>query len=280
MIRMALPNKGVLFQPCIDLLESCGYSVKKPTKGLFFFDKKNDIEFYFLRANDIPMYLSKGIIDIGITGKDFHSEKKSNAKEIIDLPFGHSKLCIAAMQESSIDKRSDISGLRVATSFPCIVSDYFQDDNIEIVELEGAVEISISLGLADCVVDIVETGATLKSAGLKIVSDPIFASNAALYSTPNPRDPHNIDMIVSRILGRLIALDYQLVEYDAPQEIIDLACELTPGFESPTITQLRNKHWYSVKSMVKKDEAHQILDKLKKLGCKAILLTNIEMARI
>ncbi|ADZ93158.1 ATP phosphoribosyltransferase [Marinomonas mediterranea] len=280
MIRMALPNKGSLYQPCIDLLVSCGYSVKKPTKGLYFYDEKNEIEFYFLRANDIPMYLSKGIIDIGITGKDFHSEKKSNAVNLLDLPFGHSKLCIAAMQSSTLNNKDDISGLRVATSFPNIVGDYFQDNDIEIVELDGAVEISVSLGLADCVVDIVETGSTLKSAGLRVVSEPIFTSNASLYSAPNPTNKPDQNKIVNRITGRLIALDYQLVEYDSPLEILDQACELTPGLESPTICQLKDQNWCSVKSMIKKNEAHQILDSLQELGCKAILLTNIEMARI
>lgn len=280
MIRMALPNKGILFQPCIDLLKSCGYSVKKPTKGLFFFDENNEIEFYFLRASDIPMYLSKGIIDIGITGEDFHSERKSNAEKLLDLPFGHSKLCVAAMEDSAIQDFSDISGLRIATSFPNIVKDYFQDMPVDLLELDGAVEISISLGLADCVVDIVETGATLKSAGLRVVSEPIFTSNAALYTALDSNKKSRIDMIVNRIRGRLIALDYQLVEYDVPTEIIDQACELTPGIESPTISQLKHEGWCSVKSMVKKKEAHQVLDKLQALGCKAILLTNIEMARM
>ncbi|ADZ89576.1 ATP phosphoribosyltransferase [Marinomonas mediterranea MMB-1] len=280
MIRIALPNKGGLYQPCIDLLKSCGYKVKKPTKGLFYRDSQNEVEFYFLRASDIPMYLSKGIIDLGVTGDDFHREKASTAKKVLDLPFGHSKLCIAAMQDSGFQSKEDLFGLRVATSFPNIVRDYFRDDQMEIVELDGAVEISISLGLSDCVVDIVETGATLKSAGLKIISEPIFTSNASLYSVSEPRNKKGIDKVVNRISGRLIALDYQLVEYDAPVNILDDACNLTPGIESPTICQLRDDNWCSVKSMVKRDEAHTILDNLQALGCKAILLTNIEMARI
>lgn len=280
MIRVALPNKGALYEPCIELLTSCGYKVKKTTKGLYFEDTKNQVEFYFLRASDIPMYLNKGIIDLGITGEDFHHEKQSQASKMLDLPFGHSKLCIAAMENTRLDDSNQVKSLRIATSFPNLVKQHFNSAELDLVELDGAVEISISLGLADCVVDIVETGATLKSAGLKVVGEPIFTSNAALFSALESQNKEGVKRFVDRVNGRLIALEYQMVEYDVPTNLLDQACELTPGIESPTVSQLKNKAWCSVKSMVKKEEAHHTLDQLKVIGCKAILLTNIEMARM
>ncbi len=280
MIRVALPNKGALYGPCVELLTSCGYKVKKPTKGLFYEDSKNHIEFYFLRASDIPMYLNKGIIDLGVTGEDFHSERQSQAIKMLDLPFGHSKLCIAAMEDTKLESFEHVKQSRIATSFPNLVKQHFQTEHLDLVELDGAVEISISLGLADCVVDIVETGATLKSAGLKIVGEPIFTSNAALFSALESQSKEGVKRFIDRVNGRLIALEYQMVEYDVSAELLDKVCELTPGIESPTISHLKNAAWCSVKSMVKKEDAHQILDQLKALGCKAILLTNIEMARM
>ncbi|RBO86017.1 ATP phosphoribosyltransferase [Marinomonas aquiplantarum] len=280
MIRVALPNKGALYGPCVELLTSCGYKVKKPTKGLYFEDSKNQVEFYFLRASDIPMYLNKGIIDVGVTGEDFHREKQSQASKMLDLPFGHSKLCIAAMENTILDDSNQVKSLRIATSFPNLVKQHFNSTGLDLVELDGAVEISISLGLADCVVDIVETGATLKSAGLKVVGEPIFTSNAALFSAQESQSKEDVKRFIDRVNGRLIALEYQMVEYDVPTNLLDKACELTPGIQSPTISQLKNHAWCSVKSMVKKEDAHQILDQLKAIGCKAILLTNIEMARM
>ena len=280
MIRVALPNKGTLFQPSVELLRASGFDITKPTKSLYYSDNKNGVEFYFLRASDIPMYLSKGIIDIGITGEDLHSEKKGTANKVISLPYGDSKLCVAVEDNSHIKRLQDVSDLRLATSFPNIVRSHFSESNIDIVELDGAVEISIGLGLVDCVVDVVETGATLKSAGLRAISEPIFTSNAAIYSIDSPADSANANKFLSRIRGRLIASEYKLIEYDVPSELLDAACQLTPGIESPTVSQLKNNDWFSVKSMVEKQKAHQTMDELNDLGCKAILLTSIEMARI
>lgn len=280
MIKIALPNKGQLFEPCLDLLRSCGYKVQKPYKGLSYIDELNEIEFYFLRPGDIPMYVGEGIIDAGITGIDFHAEKKSTALKILDLPFGKSKLCVAALEDRVAYNIDRLNHARIATSFPEITKQFFKGNDIQIVELEGAVEISVSLGIADYIVDIVETGSTLKSAGLKIIGEPLFYSNAALFSNPDRSGIATLKNMAKRLEGRIIALNYQLIEYDVPGRIVDLACKTTPGLESPTITQLKDGDWYSVKSMIEKKDAHIIMDKLHEMGCKAILLTNIETARI
>jgi ATP phosphoribosyltransferase len=166
MIRMALPNKGQLFEPTLELLKSCGYSVRKEIKTLSCIDLANEVEFYFLRPNDIPMYVSEGIIDAGITGLDFNAEKGGKAVPVLNLPFGGSRLCAAIPNDHPSNDLSALPSMRIATSFPQIVKSHFKRDDLRLIVLEGAVEISVALGVADCVVDIVETGTTLKQAGL------------------------------------------------------------------------------------------------------------------
>ncbi|MDR2580590.1 MAG: ATP phosphoribosyltransferase [Fibromonadaceae bacterium] len=280
MIKVAVPNKGMLSEPAMDLLRACGYKANKPTKTLSSIDTVNGIEFYFLRPGDIPMYVGKGIIDAGITGIDFCAEVSSPAVKVLDLPFGASKLCAAVPEQSTYKKLEELKNLRIATSFPSIVRNYFKNPNMELVVLEGAVEISVGLGVADAVVDVVETGTTLKQAGLRILGEPLFRSNAAFFAHPARKDCSEIATLARRIEGKLVAKDYKMVEYDVPAELLEKACAITPGLESPTIAPLRNKSWCSVKAMVKSEEANLIMDKLQDLGCKGILLFNIESARV
>lgn len=280
MLKVALPNKGQLFQPTISLVASCGYSVKKPTKALYYSDRDNEVEFYFLRPYDIPMYLSQGMIDVGVTGIDFNVERGGVATKIIDLPFGQSKLCLAAEAASRLSNLEDGRTKTIATAFPRIVKQYFNDENLNLVTLEGAVEISISLGLAECIVDIVDTGATLKAAGLRIVGEPLFQSNAAVFVAPGSIDHKSTEQFVRRLRARIIGMEYQLIEYDIPAALIEQACALTPGLESPTVSRLKNNDWCAVKSMVRKTAAQRVADQVYELGGKAILLTNIESAML
>lgn len=280
MIRMALPNKGQLFEPTIELLKQCGYKAVKPTKTLTCVDTKNGIEFYFLRPSDIPMYVGKGIIDLGITGIDFVAEASSPAVKVLDLNYGHSRLCAAVPNDSDIQDLSGIQDLRIATSFRGIVESYFKRKDMEIVDLEGAVEISVTLGVSDCVVDVVETGTTLKQAGLRILGEPLFHSNAAVFAHPDRQNNPELVRLKRRIEGRLVAQNYVMVEYDAPSEVLEQACALTPGIASPTVSKLHKGDGFAVKSMVLKSDVHQIMDALADLGCKGIVLSTLESARI
>lgn len=280
MIKVALPNKGQLFDPTMDLLKNCGYDIKKSSRALSCVDLKTGIEFFFLRPGDIPMYVSKGIIDLGITGIDFDAERSSNAIKMLDLHYGHSRLCAAVPNESSVQKLEDIKNLRIATSFPVITKSYYKKEDMNIIELEGAVEISVSLGLADAVIDIVSTGSTLKQAGMRIVGEPLFHSNAALFAHPGKEISPEASTMVKRIKGKLVAMSYMMVEYDVISDILDKACEITPGLDSPTVSQLHDKNWYSVKAMIKKSDSHRLMDELSELGCRSILLSPIESARI
>ncbi len=279
MIKVALPNKGQLFGPTMDILAACGYRVSKSLRSLSTLDRENGVEFFFLRPGDIPLYVANGILDAGVTGMDFVAEKGVNPTRIVDLNYGASKLCAAVPNESPVRTLADLKSLRIATSFPNIVRQLFKGHD-KLVELEGAVEISVKLGIADAVVDIVETGTTILQAGLRIVGDPIFASRAALYAHPERESQEEVMALKSRLEGKILAFDYMMVEYDAPESVLKQACAITPGIESPTVTSLAKAGWLSVKALIRKQEAQKIMDSLSKLGCKGILLTSIDSVRI
>ncbi len=279
MIKVALPNKGQLFEPTMELLAACGYKVNKNLRSLMTLDTENQIEFYFLRPTDIPLYVSNGILDAGITGKDFVAEKGVSPTCLVDLNYGASKLCAAVPADSPVQDLEGLRPLRIATSFPHIVTGFFGGHS-KLIELEGAVEISIKLGIADAVVDIVETGSTLIQAGLRIIGKPLFESRSALFAHPGREITEEVQILRSRIEGRMLAQEYMMVEYDVPRVLLDAACAITPGLESPTITTLAKADWFAVKSMVRKKQAQKIMDELLRLGCKGILLTALDSVRI
>lgn len=280
MIKIALPNKGALFEPTIELLASCGYKATRVGASLSSLDPENGVEFYFLRPGDIPLYVANGMLDAGITGKDFVAEKGLETPVLLDLHYGHSRLCAAVPIGSSVQTLDEVAAMRIATSHPVITSAAFPGKTLSLVQLEGAVEISVRLGIAEAVVDVVETGTTLKEAGLRVVGDPLFRSNAALFAHPDRGRPAELNVLQRRIEGKLVALAYMMVEYDVPAAILAAASLITPGIESPTVTPLQAEGWYSVKAMIRKSEAQRIMDELSELGCKGILLTSIESARI
>jgi len=280
MIKFAIPNKGQLFDPTLELLASCGYRLTKNPRSLSVIDRDNNIEFYFLRPGDIPLYIANGVLSAGITGRDLAAESGHEPTRLLDLYYGHSKLHAAVLRSAPYKTIEEVADLRIATSFPAITRRYFGRDDLAITELEGAVEISIQLGIADAVIDVVETGSTLETAGLRIVGAPLFESTAALYAQPGHEDSEEVQTLRSRIEGRLVAYEYMMVEYDCPGAIIDAATELTPGLESPTVVPLQREGWLSVKAMIKKSEANKIMDELSRLGARGILLTTIETARI
>ncbi len=279
MIKVALPNKGALFEPTMDILSACGYKVSKSLRSLSSLDAENQIEFYFLRPGDIPLYVANGILDAGITGKDFVAEKGVDPTCLVELNFGASRLCVAVPEASPAQDIADLKAAKIATSFPNIVGRHFPGKD-RLVELEGAVEISIKLGIADAIVDLVETGTTLKQAGLRVIGKPLFESRAALYAHPGREKQDEVLTLKSRVEGKMLAQEYMMVEYDAPEAILKAACAITPGIESPTVMSLEHKGWYAVKSMIRKRDSQRIMDSLSKLGCKGILLTAIESVRI
>ena len=199
--------------------------------------------------------------------------------KVLDLPFGGSKLCAAVPNESPVQSLEELKDATIATSFPNIVESYYKK-KMDFVVLEGAVEISVSLGVANAIVDVVETGTTLKQAGLRIIGEPLFRSNAAIFCNPQKTELEEVNTLIRRIQGKLVAQTYMMIEYDCPSELLSKACEMTPGLDAPTVTKLHGREWYSVKAMVPREEANAIMDKLWDAGARSILLFGIESARI
>lgn len=282
MLKIALPNKGSLSEEAIYLMSEAGYSCKRHSRELFVYDKEHDVEFIFLRPRDIAVYVSTGIIELGITGRDLAHEADVLLTELLPLGFGKSHFRYAVPAGSGLTP-NDLSGKRIATSYPHLVATDMKRRGCtcEIVELDGAVEISIKLGVADAIADVVESGRTILEAGLEIVGDSIFSSEAIVVAreTNMENDP-TVKTCLERLRGIVVARDYVVVEYDTPEAVLEPICALTPGIESPTIAPLSKKGWVAVKAMVKRKEVNPIMDKLTALGAKGIIVTNIRTCRL
>lgn len=280
MIKIALPSKGRLLEQTLELLTGCGYRAEKRQGTLSCLDAENNIEFYFLRPVDIPLYVANGTLDGGITGRDFVAERGESVHLLLDLNYGHSRLCAAVMEEAPITDLRSAGPIRVATSFPELTRHWLGDAPAKLVVLEGSVEVSVKLGIADAIVDVVETGNSLRQAGMRVLGEPIFQSNAALFAHPGRETLTELVTLAGRLRGRMVAAEYMMVEYDVPQTILQQACAITPGIQSPTVMSLNEPGWFSVKSVLRRREAHRVMDELERLGCKGILLTSLESARM
>ena len=280
MIRVALPSKGRLAEATTQLLVDCGYRVTRG--GLSAHDPDADIEWYFLRPKDIPSYLASGSVDAGVTGADLVAEAgRDQLVAAVELGFGSSRLCVAVPEESPYTALDQLEGLTVATSFPYLTERFFGAAGVEVrtVVLQGSVEIAIALGVADVIVDLVDSGETLRRTGLRVLGAPICASTATLFVAPSRVDDDEVAGLVRRLRGRVVAQQYVLVEYDVPADLLEAACELTPGIASPTISQLRRDGWFAVKAMTPTADAHTVMDALADLGCQGVIMTRIQASR-
>ncbi|HMA64871.1 MAG: ATP phosphoribosyltransferase [Fibrobacterota bacterium] len=282
MVKIAIPNKGSLSEDAIGLISESGYKCKRYGSELVLLDKKNDIEFYFLRPRDIAIYVGNGFLDLGITGRDLALDSGTKVHECLSLNFGQSSFYYAVPQSSSLTP-DGFNGLRIATSYPHIVELDMERRGLKttIVELDGAVEISIKLGVADAIADVVQSGRTLTEAGLKTVGEPILVSEALLIAHSADSLKNIIaDTFVKRLKGIIVAREFVMVEYDIPKDMLQKACAISPGIESPTISPLSKENWYAVKSMIKKNQLNSIMDNLADIGAKGIIVTDIRTCRI
>jgi ATP phosphoribosyltransferase len=285
-LRFGLPNKGSLGDAAYQTLEDAGYSVRRTGRQLRVSDTENNVDFFFLRPRDVAVYVSRGSLDLGVTGRDLLLDSRAEATELLALGFGHSTFHFAG-QRALGSSVSELAGKRIATSFPNIVSHYLAGLGVEadLVHLEGAVEISIELGVADVIADVVETGATLEAAGLSIFGEPIMQSEGILVrsSSPPPSDSvtaSQIETVLQRIRGVLVARTFVIVDFDCRAEIQEAAFALAPGVESPTVSPLAKDGWVAVRSLIPRKTAQLVMDELWKIGARAILLTSLESTRI
>ncbi|MDA3026124.1 MAG: ATP phosphoribosyltransferase [Actinomycetota bacterium] len=282
MLKIAIPNKGQLADPTQKLLREAGYLRSHHPRDLVVSDPENDVEFFFLRPRDVATYVGEGTLDFGITGKDLLLDSKSKANSIMDLGFGQSSFRIAMPSIKDTKDISSLNNLRIATSYPNILKDWLTKSGLkaEIVVLDGAVENAVRLGVADAVADVVDTGTTLKQAGLVILGEPILQSQAVLLKGKNTKDSIETDNFIRRVSSVLVAREYVMVDYDIEQFKVEQASKITPGIESPTISPLHESGWVAVRAMTKRKEMHKVMDELYAIGAKGVIVTEIMACRL
>jgi ATP phosphoribosyltransferase len=280
-LKVAIPNKGSLSEDAIAMLKEAGYRQRTDPRDLTLIDNDNDVEFYYLRPRDIALYVASGELEVGITGRDLLLDSGAKSEEFLALDFGKSTFRFAAANGKNF-KESDLNGKRIATAYPGLVSSYLAKLGVqaEVVRLDGAVESSVRLGVADAIADVVSTGGTLRQAGLCTFGDVILESEAILIERPAQKRSDSVETLLRRLQGVVIARQYVLVDYDVKKENLDAACALTPGIESPTISPLQKSDWNAVRAMVKRKEINQIMDSLWKVGARGILVTDIHACRL
>lgn len=280
MLRIAVPNKGSLSEPAAQLLREAGYKQRRDPRELVLVDARNKVEFFFLRPRDVAVYVGSGTVHAGITGRDLLLDSQVTASEHLELGFGSSTFRYAA-PASDISSVEQLSGRRVATSYPRLVKNHLKSFGIdaEVVRLDGAVESAVRLGVADAVADVVSTGTTLRSAGLEIFGDPILKSEAILIKGPEVSD-ETLSVVTGRLRGVLMARQFVLMDYDVPDENLEQAIAVCPGAEAPTVTPLHGKDWSAVRVMVPRAELNQVMDQLYQAGARAILSTELLAVRV
>ena len=279
MIRIAVPNKGSLADSSIAILKEAGYRQRVDARDLVLLDPENGVEFYYLRPRDIAIYVGSGELEAGITGRDLLIDSGAPAKEILNLGFGGSTFRFAGSADRDW-KISDLAAKRIATAYPGLVANHLKELKIsaEVVRLDGAVESSVRLGVADVIADVVSTGNTLRQAGLKIFGEPILNSEAVLIKNASQAD--GLEILMRRLQGVVTARQYVLLDYDIPKSALDRACELTPGLESPTISPLQKADWVAVRAMVPRQDTNAVMDDLWTIGARGILVTDIHACRL
>lgn len=280
-MKIAVPNKGSLAESSIQILKEAGYRQRSDSRDLVLIDPANGVEFYYLRPRDIALYVGTGELQAGITGRDLLIDSGANAEEVLPLDFGGSTFRFAAPSGASW-KLADIASKRIATAYPGLVVDYLKRANLnaEIVRLDGAVESSVRLGVADLIADVVSTGNTLRQAGLEMFGEPILQSEAVLIRRIDAGEMPEFDTLQRRLQGVVIARQYVLLDYDIPKEKLQAACALTPGLESPTISPLAKEDWSAVRAMVPRKDTNRVMDELWAIGARGILVTDIHACRL
>jgi ATP phosphoribosyltransferase len=284
-LRVAVPNKGSLSTATLQLLTDAGYRAHRGNRELRVTDTEHDITFYFQRPKDIATYVGSGTLEVGITGLDLLTDSGAPAEPILELGFARSQFRFATVP-GGVAGIDELRGRRVATSLPSLVERYLYNQGIEVelIRLDGAVENAIELGVADAVADVVETGESLRSAGLVTFGEPVMSSQAVLIRSTRralaDEQAAAVDGLTNRLRGVLNSRLYVVVDYDCPEDVLPQACELTPGIESPTISPLGKPGWVAVRSLVRRPDVQPIMDRLEQIGCRGILVTPLEACRV
>jgi ATP phosphoribosyltransferase len=281
MLKVALPNKGQLAEPARQMLAEAGYRKSRNPRDLVVLDHENDVEFFLLRPKDIATYVGSGTLDVGITGRDMLADSPADADALLDLGFAPSRFFLAAPVGKYEDLR-DFGDARIATSYPRLLLSYLERHQVraDVIQLDGAVENAVALGVADAIADVVDTGTTLRLAGLETVGEPLIRSEALLIRRTGAPHERPVARFVRRLQGVLTARAYVLVDYDIKMDLVEAASGLTPGLESPTVSPLHETGWAAVRAVVPKTEVHKVMDQLADMGARGVLVTAIAACRL
>jgi ATP phosphoribosyltransferase len=276
-----VPNKGGLAPAAVAMLREAGYRQRAADGDLTCLDSGNEVEFFYLRPRDIAVYVASGDLDLGITGRDLHVDAGADVEEVLDLDFGASTFRFAA-RPGRFATATDLAEARIATAYSGVVTRFLDEHGIKatVIRLDGAVENAVGLGLADAIGDVVDTGATLRQAGLEPVGEPVLRSSAVLIRRSGADKNGPVTQLTRRLSGVLVARQYVMITYDVHADNLDAAVGLTPGIESPTISPLHRQGWVAVQAMVQRAEVHKIMDELYECGARAILVTDIHACRL
>lgn len=283
MLQIALPNKGALADGAVDLADEAGYHCRRRGRELSVHDPDHGVEFVFLRPRDIATYVSKGIIDLGVTGLDLTYDSGADVTHVMDLGFGTARFCYAVPKSSPLTPADFTADTRIATSYDTLVRRDLEERGVDaqVISLDGAVEISVQLGVADAIADVVQTGRTIDEAGLETIGEPILRSQAVLVAqNGTTAKKEAAQRFAERVKGIIVAREYVVVEYDLKEEHLPEARQITPGIESPTVSPLSKEGWVAVKAMIERDAVNEVMDSLTELGARGIIITNIRTCRI
>jgi ATP phosphoribosyltransferase len=281
LLRIGVPSKGRLAELAAQLLADAGLAFRRTERSLFARCKDMPVEVTFLRTDDIPVLVAEGAIDLGITGADLVAESGADVVHRLDLGVGTCRLALCVPEDAGIADPRALAGKRIATSFPRITGGWLAGHGVEarFVELTGSVEVMIALGVADAIVDLVETGSTLAANRLRILAE-IGRYETVLVQGRRIADPALADRIVRRLEGIVIARGWSLLEYNVPRARLAEAEAITPGFDSPTVMQLEDQAWCAIRAMVKRGEVHAVMERLEAIGASAIIETRIANCRL
>jgi len=283
-LRLAVPKKGRVAEKVLELLQGCDIQYSRSGRLDVAPCKNLDVDLYFLPAADIAMYVADGAVDLGITGQDIIAETGKPVKVEVELGIGSCQLCLQWASKDPHGPVSEMVGRSVVTSFPNITRRYFDklaggpDHGTTIKYLHGSVEAACGMGLADCIVDLVETGETMRAAGLEI-ADKIMDSQMVMISCPGSKQGKMIEYLRKRVVGYQTATRYVYFVYNCPRASLPEAELITPGKKSPTVTSLEDPDWVAVSVLIKRTEVQRVMDRLEAIGGRDMLVWDLRNTR-
>ena len=281
----AVPKKGRLYKRVLQLLEGIGIAFRRKERLDIAHSKNMPISLVFLNAKDVAVFVGSGSVDLGITGEDIIAESGSKVDVLLRLQMGQCRLCLQAPKHLCKNPPSFFAGQRVVTSFPNLTRQFFdkidseQGTSTSVQFVSGSVEAACGLGLADAVVDLVETGTTMRAAGLDVVTE-VMSTETVLVSNPDTIHGELIKQIVARTQGWLTATNYNMVVYNIERTKIAEASKITPGIRAPTIIDLADTGWVAMQALVPSKDVPAVMEKLAAIGGNGIIATEIKNCRI